>query len=334
MSAIVAGIGHAVPAQIETNETLEAELQLPKGWIEQRTGVRQRPIASDHEATSDLAIKAGERALEHAERLAGLDRLNVQAVVLATSTPDHLLPPCAPRVAHELGLRGVPAFDLAAACCGFIYALRVAELMVRLDGQPVLVIAANVLSRRVRADDTASRPIFADGAGAVVLMSASSNRGLLRTFLRSDGSRWNELMVPAGGSRIPITAELVSEGAHMMRMTDGKRVFRFAVEAMLQDGQRVLAEAGLTIDDVNWWVPHQANLRIIREVGRRLGIPSERTATILEDYGNSSAATIPIALSVLQQRGALHDDDLVLLTAAGAGFASGACLVRWGQEHG
>lgn len=325
MSARIAGVGCALPDAVHTSAELEAALDLPPDWIVQRTGVRERRIAGPDVATSDLAIAAGRAAL----RDAGVVPTSVGMLILATSTPDHPLPASAPLVAHQLGMRGAAAFDLAAACTGFLYALNVADAVVRADAMTVLVLAANVLSRRVAPGDCVTRPLFADGAGAALLVPGDSGCGVLASVVDSDGSRWRHLRIDAGGSRQPLSPAAVADGAHLMKIEDGPAVFRFAVDAMVNAGRRALVRAGLALDAVDWWIPHQANKRIVREAGRRLGIAHERTVSTVERYGNSSSATIPIALSELRGSGRLEPGHILLMTGAGAGLTSGASVVRW-----
>lgn len=329
MNAGVAGVGCALGAHTVTNGQLERELGLPSGWIQQRTGIRERRIAAQDEATSDLAISAAKRAMRQARLSHGVARSSIATLILATSTPDYLLPPTAPYVADQLGLNAVEAFDLAAACTGFVYAVKVADALVRTSRRPVLVVASNVLSRRVRADDPVTRPLFADGAGAVVFIPTEANRGVLSTHLESDGSRWEQICIPAGGSRCPATPDLLGDQAHLISVSDGAAVFRAAVEGMVRCGKIVLERCNLQPADVDWWVPHQANLRIIHEVGRRMGVGRDQTAVVIDYCGNASAATIPIALAEWVESGKLCRGHTVLLTAAGAGFTSGAAVIRW-----
>ncbi|MEM7228721.1 MAG: beta-ketoacyl-ACP synthase 3 [Planctomycetota bacterium] len=315
----------ALPSQIVTSESMEAQLGLDAGWIKQRTGVVERRIAREDEATSDFARVAALRAIEKSP----IDAADVGLVLLATSTPDYPLPPTAPRVAFEIGATRAGAIDLTGACAGFLYALALADAHVRVHECPVVIIGANILSRRVAPDDVTVAPLFADGAGAVVLMPSDNHRGILATTLAADGEHADALMIPAGGSRQPMSAGAVAAGEHLMHLNDGQRVFRQAVRGMTDVGRSVLESGGLSIDDVNLWIPHQASSRIIRETGRQLGIDVDRTLVVVDTLGNSSAATIPIALALRLDGAGLGDDDVVLMTAAGAGFLSAAVLMRW-----
>ena len=314
-----------MPDRTVSSEHLERTLGLKSGWIAQRTGIGQRRWVAEGQAVSDLAVSAGQRALDRCDRAT---RERVQTLILATSTPDHPLPPTAPLVADHLGMNGIAAFDLAAACPGFLYALRLADAICRADGSGVLVIAANVLSRRIRQGDPATTALFADGAGAVVVMPGGRGAQILGVRLSSDGSGWDQLIIPHGGSRHPVDATSLKEGLHRMQIRDGMSVFRYAVESMSGLGEAILEEHQLTSDDVDWWVPHQANRRIIDAAGKRLGVPPERTMVTVDSLGNSSAATIPIALDRLSDTAPFTPGQIVLLTAAGAGLASGAALLR------
>lgn len=325
--ARIIGVGSAVPPNVVTNEQLEAELSLSSGWIAQRTGVQERRFVPPGVSTGDLAVEAGRQAVGDAD----VDARDVDLVLLATSTPDHLLPPTAPRVAHDIGAIGAGAIDLAGACAGFVYALSLGAAHVLMTRKPVVVIGANVLSGRINRNDPATAVIFADGAGAVVLAPADENdsAGVLSTVLASDGTNIDALLIPAGGSRQPMTAAAVNAGDHLMHLNDGPDVYRRAVRGMTDAGHRAMHKASCTAADITWWIPHQANQRIIRETGRQLGIEAARTVVTVDRFGNSSAATIPMALAAHHAAGRLASGDVILMTAAGAGFVSGAAVVRW-----
>jgi 3-oxoacyl-[acyl-carrier-protein] synthase-3 len=314
----LAGIGASIPETVVTNAEIEARLRLEQGWIERRTGIKQRPTAALTDATSDLAVRAGERAL----RSAGISRADVGILLLATSTPDHLLPPTAPLVAHRLGLDHAGAVDLTGACAGFLYALTLANSYGEGIRRPAVVIAANILTRRVNPNDAATSSLFSDGAGAVVL-------AILGSFLHADGSLYDTIGIPAGGTRDTLTPEAVAEGRHLMTMRKGSALFKQAVHAMAAAGRDAMNCAGLTPSDIDWWIPHQANLRIIQDAGALLGIPPERTINVIARYGNSSAATIPIALAHEVESGRVKREDVVLMTAAGAGLVSAGLILRW-----
>ena len=337
----VCGFGHAVPPQAQTNDAVERDLELPAGWIAKRTGIDQRRVVMPDQATSDLAIASAQHSLRQADQAPG----EIRALVLATSTPDHLLPPTAPRVAAELGCGAIPAFDMAVACSGFVYGLVVAEGLARSLNGPVLLIAANVLSKRVNRRDPATVALFADAAGSVILTPSpaaaveatktptepeetSLPPGILASHLESSGEGWNKLLIPAGGSRQPFDATSFKQQQHLMEIRDGRAVYRYAVERMVGCAEHVLAAAQLSSDQVDWWIPHQASGRVIDEVTRQLRVSPQRVVNVVEQYGNSSAATIPLACSLWQESGKLREGQTMVLTAAGAGLTAGAVVLR------
>jgi 3-oxoacyl-[acyl-carrier-protein] synthase III len=317
----ISGAGSAIPENSTSSSEIESRLGLETGWIARRTGIDQRPVASADEATSDLAIRAGEAAL----RKSGVRADDVGLVLLATSTPDHLLPPTAPLVAYRLGLRA-GAVDLAGACSGFLYALILGSHWVDASGKAALIVGANILTRRIDPKDPATVALFSDGAGAVVL-SPGQPTGLLGSYLGSDGSTYGAIGITAGGTREPLTPESLKTGANLMRMRRGAALFKHAVQGMADAGKEALQQAGLAAPDIDWWIPHQANVRIIQDTGAMLGIPPERTINVVAKYGNSSAATIPIAMADVAER--LQSGERVLLTAAGAGLVTAGAVVRW-----
>lgn len=314
----------AVPEIVVGNDIVEGRLGVESGWIERRTGILQRPTAARNESTSDLAIRAGRCALERS----GIDAENVGLLLLATSTPDHLLPPTAPLVAHHLGLRQSGAIDLAGACAGFLYAFVLGSSYVRNTQRAVLVIGANVLTRRVNEKDPATAGLFSDGAGAVVLAPDEADH-LLGSYLGSDGSGYDAIGIQAGGTREPLTHAALDEGRNLMTIRPGSLFLRQAVHGMADAGKRALAAAALDSTAVDWWIPHQANSRIIEDAGKLLNIPRERTISVVDRYGNSSAATIPIALTHAVDSGQVRAGNILLFTAVGAGMVSAGAAVRW-----
>lgn len=320
MGSTILGFGHYVPEQRVTNAELEGRFDLEPGWIERRTGILERRWAPDHLALSDLAVEAGRIALHRS----GVEPEAVSLLILATSTPDHLLPPSAPLVAHRLELAGAGAIDMAGACAGFLYALSFADAFARTHGAPVLVIAANILSRRIDFSDRDSAVLFGDAAGAVMLgPTANEHAGIGGVVLESDGSHYDLIHIPAGGSRRPFVDGL-SERDTKMRMTDGRVVFRRAVQMMTRASVAALEMAGCDIDDVDHWVPHQANSRIIAAAQSELGIDDACVLSSVRHYGNSSAATIPLTMSMNANR--FKSGDRLLLSAVGAGLTGGAVL--------
>jgi 3-oxoacyl-[acyl-carrier-protein] synthase III len=314
----------AIPEIVVGNEEVETRLGLERGWIERRTGVRQRPTAGPREATSDLAIRAGAAALQRS----GIQAKDVGLLLLATSTPDHLLPPTAPLVAHTLGLMQCGAIDLAGACTGFLYALILGSSFADHHGKAVLVIGANVLTRRTNERDPATVGLFSDGAGAVVLGPAEPSN-LLGSFLSSDGSGYDAIGIPAGGSREPLTQTALDEGRNLMAIRRGSVFFRQAVHGMVDAGEQAMKAAGVDSKAIDWWIPHQANSRIIEDAGRLLHVAPERTVNVVAQYGNSSAATIPIALTHVLDAGQIRPGNIILFTAVGAGLISAGAVVRW-----
>ncbi len=314
----------AVPETVVGNDAVEARLGLERGWIERRTGILQRPTAGRSESTSDLAVRAGGSALDRA----GINAKDVGILLLATSTPDHLLPPTAPLVAHRLGLKHCGAIDLAGACAGFLYALVLGSSYVHSTRKTALVIGANVLTRRVNERDPATSGLFSDGAGAVLLAPAEPSH-LLGSYLGSDGSGYDAIGIQAGGTREPITHAALDEGRNLMTIRHGSLFFRHAVHGMAEAGEEALKAARLDSAAVDWWIPHQANIRIIQDAGKLLGIPPERTVSVADRYGNSSAATIPIALAHAIDAGQVRDGNVILFTAVGAGMVSAGAVMRW-----
>lgn len=320
----IAGFGHYAPERRVDNAEIENQLGLEGGWIERRTGIRSRRWVADGELLTDLAAKAGAAALENSD----IDHNDIALTILATSTPDHLLPPSSPLLAHRLGLENSGAIDLAGACSGFIYALTLADGFVRSHGRSVLVVAANILSRRINPAERASTVLFADAAGAVVLVpSDNTDKGLLGMDIASDGSRYDLISIPAGGSKMPYSTGLAA-GECLMTMRDGREMFAQAVQMMTLCAERALASAGLRSFDVSRFIPHQANARIFDVVGQNIGIDPDRTVRTIAEYGNSSAATIPLSLSLAHRERPLVPGEKLLLTAAGAGITGGALV--WG----
>jgi 3-oxoacyl-[acyl-carrier-protein] synthase III len=324
MTSTLLTLGHYAPHRRVLNAEIEQRLGLPSGWVEKRTGIQERRYAAPDEALSDLAVNAGEMALS---RL-GFSRDRIGLVVLATSTPDHMLPPSAPLVAHRLGLTGAGAIDMAGACGGFLYALAFADSFVRAHRVPVLVIAANILSRRTNPDDRKSVVLFSDGAGAAVIApSGRPGSGVAGLHLTSDGSAYDLIKIPTGGSRQPFNAG-ASNNETLMQISDGRAVFAKATEMMASSARRALDAARLSLDDVTYWVPHQANARIISATALKLGIDKSKALSSVALYGNSSAATIPLTLSLAAENGAFKPGDIFLLCAAGAGLTGGALVYR------
>lgn len=324
VSSRMAGFGHYVPDRRVENLELENRLGLDPGWIERRTGIRSRRWAAPGETLTDLALKAGEIALEDA----GVDRNQVALTLLATSTPDHLLPPSAPLLAFRLGLSASGAIDLTGACSGFLYALVLADGYVRAHGKPVLIVAANILSRRINMEERETASVFADAAGAVLLMASKvSQGGIIGVSLVQEGQNYDLIQIPSGGSACPF--EPGADPRELcMTMRDGRAVFGHAVRMMTQSAARAMGDAGLAAQDISRFVPHQANSRIINAVSDQLGLVREAAVRTIGEFGNSSAATIPLSLSLTNLQRPLASGECLLFTAAGAGMAGGAVAFR------
>ncbi|GGI06254.1 beta-ketoacyl-ACP synthase III [Egicoccus halophilus] len=319
----IAGLGAYLPERVVTNDDLAAAgLDTSDAWIRSRTGIAQRHYAAPEQATSDLAVEAGKAALADA----GLGTDDVAAVIVATTTPDHMVPGTAPLVAAALGTE-VGAFDVQAACSGFVYALRVGAALTVAEDAPVLVIGAETLSRIIDPTDRGVSILFGDGAGAVVLVP-DANGSLGPFSLGADGRDPSMLWTQTGGTRTPVSHDVVDARTHFLTMRGGD-VYRNAVARMTAASRDVLEQAGRTIDDVDLFVGHQANVRILDAVAQRVGIEAARCHVTVDQHGNTSAASVPLALADARDRGRLHPGDTVLLTAFGAGLTWGACLLTW-----
>jgi len=316
------GFGHYAPERRVLNAEIERRLALEPGWILRRTGITERRYAAPGEALTDIALPAAEMALAQS----GVARSDVALTLLATSTPDHLLPPSAPLLAFRLGLQRSGGIDLAGACAGFLYALTLADSFVRVHGSTVLVVAANILSRRINPSERASSILFADAAGAVVLgPSAEPGSGILGAELAADGSGYGLIQIPSGGSRRPFDPGMPIEEMQMA-MADGKAVFARAVEMMSSTAHAALDKSRLGIGDIDCFIPHQANGRITSALAQRLGVAPEKTVSTIAAYGNSSAATIPLSLSLAAHERAFVRGTRILMCAAGAGLTGGAVV--------
>ncbi len=316
--------GHYVPERRVTSAELEASLGLEAGWIERRTGIVERRYAGPDEALSDMAVAAGEMALSRA----GFERRRVGLLILATSTPDHLLPPSAPLVAYRLGLDGAGAIDMAGACGGYLYALALADSFVRAQRKPVLVVAGNILSRRTNPKERASVILFADAAAATLVgPTTRRNAGALGVHLTSDGAGYDLIKIPAGGSRKPFRED-TPRIETLMHLSDGRAVFSKATAMMAGASRRALEEAHLSVADVDHWIAHQANSRIIGATQAKLGLSDDKVLSSVTHYGNSSAATIPLTLSLALDTRRFTPGEVLLMSAAGAGMTGGA--IAWG----
>ena len=323
--AKITGTGSALPEKVLTNFDLEKMVDTTDEWIVARTGIRERRIAVEGEYTSTFASAAAVKALA----AAGVDASEIDLIIVGTLSPDFPFPATACIVQQSIGAKNAVCFDLSAACSGFIFALATAEKFMRSGSvKKALVIGAEVLSRIIDWTDRNTCLLFGDGAGAVVLEAVEGESGILSSHMHSDGNYWEILYQKGCGSRNPATHQNIDERLVYLTM-HGNEVFKYAVRAMGEVGLEALTANGLTADDVTLFIPHQANQRIVDSVGKRLGIGADRVYVNLDRYGNTSAATIPIALDEAMKEGRLKEGDIVLLDAFGGGLTWGACAVRW-----
>jgi 3-oxoacyl-[acyl-carrier-protein] synthase-3 len=324
--AEMASVGVAVPPRVVTNHDLAKTLDTSDEWIVERTGIRERRIAAPEQSVAMLSREASELAMERA----GVTAAELDSIILGTASPDRLLPSTACDLQALLGATNAAAFDVSAACPGFVYALTVAEGFIA-SGQSrtVLVVGAEKLSTITDFQDRSTAILFGDGAGAAIIRPSSGNgRGLLSTFLKSDGRLAPLLYRPSGGSADPISERVVCDRSHYMRMA-GREVFKAAVLAMAEACDEALSRAGVTADEIDLLVPHQANLRIIEATAKHAGIPMSKVMVNLDRYGNTSSASIPLALDQAIGEGRVKPGSLVLLVAFGAGFTWGSAVLRW-----
>lgn len=321
----IVGTGFYVPEKILTNDELAKMVDTTDEWIVTRTGMKERHIAAEDQATSDLVIQAAKRALKSAH----LEAKNLDLILVATVTADTLFPSAACLVQAGLKADQVPAFDLSAACTGFLYGMIVAESLITTGVvKRVLLAGAETLSRITDWEDRASCVLLGDAAGAVILEESHDESGILSSYWAADGNLGPLLIQPAGGSRMPATKETVEKKLHFLQMK-GNEVFKHAVKRMSEAAEEALKRAGMTRDDITWFVPHQANMRIIKATGERLGVPVEKVFVNIQKYANVSAATIPISLDELRAEGKLKKGDIVLMDAFGGGFTWAAVVYRW-----
>lgn len=321
----IIGTGSYVPEQVVTNKDLEKLVDTSDEWIVTRTGISERRKAESHIATSDMGVIAGQRAIE----AAGLKPDDIDLIIVATITPDMFFPSTACIIQEKIGAVNASAFDLSAACTGFIYGLAVGSQFIASGMyKHVLVIGAETLSRILNPADRNTLVLFGDGAGAAVLGPVEDGKGFLAFDLGSDGSGGNLLYLEAGGSRLPVSEETIKKGQHYLAMS-GNDVFKFAVRIMGETSLKTLEKAGLTREDVDYLVPHQANIRIVDAAVKRLKLPAEKVYVNLDKYGNMSGASIPVALDEALKENKINKDDIIVLVGFGAGLTWGACVIRW-----
>ncbi|GAB4320651.1 MAG: ketoacyl-ACP synthase III [Candidatus Sumerlaeia bacterium] len=320
----ILGIGSYIPEKVLTNHDLEQMVATTDEWITTRTGIKERRLCAPDETASTMGAEAARRALADA----GLQPADIDLVVCCTFSPDNLCPSTACHIIRQLGIQRA-ALDVNAACTGFVYGLATAHGMLQTGlARRALVIGTEALSRVIDWTDRSTCVIFADGAGAVVLGEVDGDRGILSEFLMADGSATDLIIIPAGGSAKPITPEALANREHCLRMS-GNEVFKFAVRILGEAVDEVLRKAGLTHNDIDWLVPHQANIRIIDAAAKRTHVPRERIAVNIDRVGNTSAASIPLALDDIYRAGKIKRGDVIALVAFGAGLTWGATLLRW-----
>jgi 3-oxoacyl-[acyl-carrier-protein] synthase-3 len=323
--AHITGWGMSVPTQILTNDDLAKMVDTTDEWIQSRTGIRERHIAGPRETTATLAVEAAAKALI----VAGVPARHIDLIIVATSLPEHYFPSTACIVQDQLGASDAAAFDILAACSGFVYALSVASQMIVSGAyNNALVIGSETLSRLIDWNDRTTCVLFGDGAGAVVLQASEKPGGLLSFSLHADGSGSDSLIVPAGGSRLPASLETIEDNKHTIVM-DGRGVYRFATRVIKSSVLEVIEKAGLTLPDIRLIIPHQANRRIIDSAAKDLGLSMDRFVVNVDRYGNTSAASIPIALCEAVADGRIHAGDNIVFVAFGGGLTWGSAVVKW-----
>ncbi|MBP2642184.1 MAG: fabHA [Firmicutes bacterium] len=323
----IIGLGTYVPEKVLTNADLEKIVETNDKWIVERTGIRERRIADPTMATSDLATIAAKKALEDA----GVTADEIDLIIVATATPDMFFPSTACLVQANLEANHAAAFDLAAGCSGFVYGLITGSQFIKAGlYKKVLVIGAEVLSRIIDWTDRGTCVLFGDGAGAAVLGETENGYGILAADLGADGTGGDFLKMPAGGSRIAASKESLENGLHYLQMA-GNEVFKFAVKVMGESAVKSLSAAGLTSEEVDLLIPHQANIRIIQSAAKRLKLSMEKVAVNVDKYGNTSAASIPLALREAIDEGRVKDGDTLVLVGFGAGLTWASCVLKWGK---
>lgn len=328
LKAQILGMGHAYPERILDNKELEQMVDTSHEWIVERTGILERRIADKHTKSSDLSFIAAEMALERS----GITAEQLDLIIVGTASPDMPFPSTACIIQDRLGAVNAGAFDLEAGCTGFVYSLTVAEKFLLTPAyRYVLVVGVDLCSKFTDYTDRNTCVIFGDGAGAAVLGKGDSGPGIIDSYLGAEGSGGKHLYMPAGGSAMPASHETVDQRLHYIKM-DGNEIFRFATKIMVKISERLLSSSGLEYKDVDLLIPHQANIRIIRTAMKRMNIPVEKTVINVQQFGNMSAACIPVGLSMADQEGRLKPGDLVLMVAFGAGLTYGGVLLRWGRD--
>lgn len=325
MGAIITGTGHYLPEKILTNQDLEKMVDTSDEWITARTGIKERRIAKENQSTSDLATKAARKALESAR----VSPEEIDLILVATATPDMLFPSVSCLVQDRIGAVNAIAFDIEAACTGFIYALTIAQQFILTNFySKVLVIGADTLSKITDYTDRNTCVLFGDGAGAVVLEKGEEGKGILSSHLGADGKGGKLLELPAGGTLHPASKETIEKRMHYIKM-DGKEVFKFATRNMVSSAKEALQKANMNIDHIDYLIPHQANIRIIKSTAKRLKMTPEKIYTNIEKYGNTSSASIAIALDEAVRGQMIKTNDIIVLVGFGGGLTWGAMVIKW-----
>jgi len=324
--AVITGTGSSTPEKILTNAELEKMVDTTDEWITTRTGIKERRIADKETAASDLCLEATKKAMAEAK----IKPEELDLIMIGTVTPDYLLPSTACILQDRLGAKNAAVMDIVAACSGFIYGLSVAQSFIYSGKyKTILVIGVEILSKITNWNDRNTCVLFGDGAGAAIVQRANeNNKGILATYLCGDGSLANLLHIPVGGTRTPLTKENIDKGDHFIKM-EGSEVFKSAVRSMGDAATRALKEANISAEQVDLLIPHQANIRIIEATAKRLKLPMEKVFVNIDKYGNTSAASIPIALDEARKSGRIKPGDITLLVAFGAGFTWGSAVIRW-----
>lgn len=323
----IAGTGSYLPEKVLTNFDLEKLVDTNDQWIRERTGIERRHIAADDQVTSDLALIAARKAFEASGKTAA----DLDLIIFCTVTGDQVMPSSACELQHKLGCPNVPAFDLSAACSGFVYGLSVADQFIRTGMyKTILVVGAEIIHRYVNYKDRDTCILFGDGAGAFIVERApeGDNRVILSSHLRAEGSLGDLFVLPAGGSKIPFSQKVMDENLQYVRMK-GREIFKNAVRTMSACCQQALDHNKVNMSDVSWMIPHQANYRIMEAVADHFGFPKDRVVSIVHEMGNTSAATVPVAFDMAVRDGRIQRGQLILLTAFGAGLTAGSCLLRY-----
>ena len=328
MRATITSTAHHVPEKILTNHDIEKMVETSDEWIQNRTGIKQRHIVSDDEASSDLSTHVAKKLLEKR----GIKPEQIDIIIVGTVTPDHLTPSTAAIVQNNINAQNAWAFDLSAACSGFLFGLETGSKFIESGKyKTVMVIGVDTMTSILDFKDRETCIIFGDGAGGVILEPSKSDNGIISSILRTDGSGASSLNVLAGGSRKPATEKTIANREHFIRQ-DGKKVFKFAVKRMADVSEEVLLKNGLSGNDIKLFIPHQANKRIIDATGERCGIPRDRVLINIDRYGNTTAGTIPIALNEAVENKLINNGDYILLSAFGSGFTWGSILIKWDQK--